>query len=86
MTSINQTLGPAWTYRILGFICFACALNTCVWVKERVPQKRERKKFNEIIQFGVLRNKNYLLFIIAANLALFGNFIPYFYLPCKIFG
>jgi MFS family permease len=84
MSILNQKLGPAWTYRILGLICVVFSLFTCVFVKERVLYKPEKKKLGDILQLKVLKNKNYLLFIIAANLGLFGNYIPYFYLPCKM--
>jgi nitrate/nitrite transporter NarK len=84
MTAVNQKLGPSWTYRILGCFCFVFALFACAVVKERVPSKPGKKKFNQIIQLNVLKNKNYLLFLIAANVGLFGSFIPFFYLPCKI--
>ncbi|KAI8887203.1 MFS general substrate transporter [Backusella circina FSU 941] len=82
MSSLNQALGPSWTYHILGFICLAFTLYACVFVKEqRVSTKPGKKKLSEIVQLKVLKNKNYLFFIIAANLGLFGNYIPYFYLP-----
>jgi MFS family permease len=85
MTTLNKKLGHSWTYRILGFICLGFTLFTCAVVKERVSIKPGKKKLSEILQLKVLKNKNYLLFIVAANLGLFGNYIPYFYLPCEFF-
>lgn len=81
MTPINDKLGPAWTYRILGFICLGCDFIAIVFVKPRVPQKRQKKKLSDIIQLSVLKDINFLIFCIGSMIALFGYFIPYFFLP-----
>ncbi|GAA5815558.1 hypothetical protein MFLAVUS_009070 [Mucor flavus] len=82
MTSINASLGPAWTYRILGFICLAFDMLACFCVRERNPPKtRQHKKLSQIINLSVCKNTNYLLFAFASNIGLFGYFIPYFFLP-----
>jgi MFS family permease len=82
MTPINQSLGPAWTYRILGFICLVCNAVACLTVKAKTPiDARNRKKLSQIINFSVLKNTNFVIFLIASNIGLFGYFIPYFFLP-----
>ncbi|KAI9299734.1 major facilitator superfamily domain-containing protein [Cunninghamella echinulata] len=81
MTAINERLGPGWTYRILGFICLACDLIAVIFVKPRIPQQRQKKKLSDIIQLSVLKDVNFLIFCIGSMVALFGYFIPYFFLP-----
>ncbi|KAI8370236.1 major facilitator superfamily domain-containing protein [Blakeslea trispora] len=79
MTSVNQHLGPAWSYRILGFICLVCDLIACFTVRERVPLAR--KRLSQMINFSVMKNGQFVLFMVASNIGLFGYFIPYFFLP-----
>ncbi|KAI8096592.1 major facilitator superfamily domain-containing protein [Halteromyces radiatus] len=81
MTPINESLGPGWTYRILGFICLACDLVAVILVRPRVPVPRQRKRLGDIIQLNVLKDGNFLLFCIGSMVALLGYFIPYFFLP-----
>ena len=84
MTPINQYLGAGWTYRILGFICLVCDLVAVAFVVERIPRPKTRKRLRDIIQFDVLMNINYLLWCLASVVSLFGYFVPYFFLPCKM--
>jgi MFS family permease len=81
MTPINYRLGYAWTYRILGFICLFCDIIACVLVKERIPRDKEKTKLSSIVQFGVLKDVNFLIFCIASNIILFGYFVPFFFIP-----
>ncbi|CDH54063.1 monocarboxylate transporter [Lichtheimia corymbifera JMRC:FSU:9682] len=37
MTAINNRLGAAWTYRIVGFVCLGANAVTCLLVKEKFP-------------------------------------------------
>ncbi|KAF7727412.1 hypothetical protein EC973_007576 [Apophysomyces ossiformis] len=81
MSSINASLGPGWTYRVMGFICFACGLVAMAMVKEYKPKPKKRQKLTDIIDFSVLKDFNFVLFCVASDLALLGYFVPYFYLP-----
>ncbi|CAO3647405.1 unnamed protein product [Mucor hiemalis] len=82
MTSINSSLGPGWTYRILGFICLFCDGLACFFVKERNPPAvRNRKKLSQILNFSVCKDINFILFATASDIGLFGYFIPYFFVP-----
>ncbi|CAO3631942.1 unnamed protein product [Cunninghamella blakesleeana] len=81
MTPINESLGPGWTYRILGFICLGCDMIAIIFVKPRIAQKIQKKKLKDIIQLSVLKDINFLIFCIGSMVALFGYFIPYFFLP-----
>lgn len=79
VTPLNQKLGYAWTYRTLGFICLFCDIIACVFVKERIPRVKEKKKLSSIVQLNVLKNTNFLLFAVASDIALFGYFVPFFF-------
>ncbi|KAG2212863.1 hypothetical protein INT46_009655 [Mucor plumbeus] len=81
VTPLNRNLGSAWTYRILGFICLFCDIIACIFVKERIVRKKEKKSFSQIINFGVLKNTDFLIFSIASDIGLFGYFVPFFFLP-----
>ncbi|KAG2195169.1 hypothetical protein INT47_006451 [Mucor saturninus] len=81
MTPLNRNLGYAWTYRILGFICLVCDIIACIFVKERIPRIKEKMKLSEILQFDVLKNIDFLLFAVGADIALFGYFVPFFFIP-----
>ena len=83
VTPLNGRLGPEWTYRILGFICLFCDIIACIFVKERIVRKKEKKDFFKIIDFSVLKNTNFLLFIVASDISLLGYFVPFFFLPGK---
>ncbi|KAL1935842.1 hypothetical protein VTP01DRAFT_4982 [Rhizomucor pusillus] len=82
MDAINQSLGGAWTYRILGFICLASNVVTVLLVRERVPRSlKTKKKFSDIIQFEILKDVNFDIWCVIACLQVMGYFLPYFYLP-----
>ncbi|KAI8079712.1 major facilitator superfamily domain-containing protein [Gilbertella persicaria] len=81
VTPINRNLGPGWTYRILGFICMVCDIIACIFVRERIPRKREKKKLSDVLQFSVLKDVNFLIFSIGSDIALLGYFIPFFFVP-----
>ncbi|KAI9484010.1 MAG: major facilitator superfamily domain-containing protein [Benjaminiella poitrasii] len=83
VTPINRTLGPGWTYRILGFICLACDAVACIFVKERKSNVPKKTKLSQIIRFDVLKNVNFLIFCIGSDVALFGYFIPFFFVPAN---
>ncbi|KAG1302008.1 hypothetical protein G6F64_011304 [Rhizopus arrhizus] len=81
MNSINSSLGPGWTYRVLGFICLFCDVLACILVRARNPAPKTRKRLSQMIDLSVLKNADYLLFCIGSNIGLFGYFVPYFFLP-----
>jgi hypothetical protein len=78
VTPLNRNLGYVWTYRILGLICLICNIIACIFVKERIPRFKEKKKLSQVIQFNVLKNTNFLLFSIGSDIMLFGYFVPLF--------
>lgn len=84
MNASNGTLGGAWTYRIMGFVCLACDIVACCFVKERHQKPKTKKKLSEIIRFECLKDINVLLFTIGSDIALLGYSIPYVFIPCKL--
>ncbi|KAI8084763.1 major facilitator superfamily domain-containing protein [Halteromyces radiatus] len=83
MTSINSRLGPSWTYRILGFICLAMDLSACILIKQNptFQSEKKKKKLSDIIQLNVLRDIDYVLWVIGSDIVLLGYFIPFYFLP-----
>ncbi|ORZ23552.1 major facilitator superfamily domain-containing protein [Absidia repens] len=82
MESINSTLGPSWTYRILGFVCLGLDAMACVMVCEKNASKpRVRKHLGDIIQLTVLKNGDFCIFCVASVISLLGYFVPYYYIP-----
>ncbi|KAI8070495.1 major facilitator superfamily domain-containing protein [Gongronella butleri] len=83
MSPINNSLGPAWTFRVLGFICLVLDLTACAIIKEHpdARQPRGKKKLMEIIQLDVFKSINYWLWVIASDLVLLGYFNPFYFLP-----
>ncbi|KAI7849246.1 major facilitator superfamily domain-containing protein, partial [Circinella umbellata] len=85
MTGINNKLGASWTYRIMGFICLAMNVVTCLLVKEKYPRHKKQKQHHptlrETFSFSVLKDVNYLLWVIGSVIALMGFFIPFFFVP-----
>jgi MFS family permease len=83
ITPINRELGSGWSYRIVGFICLVCNIIACIFVKERKKRTKTKKKLSEILQLDVLKNVNFLIFGIGSDVAVFGYFIPFFFVPGK---
>lgn len=84
MNASNQSIGANWTYRIMGFVCFACGVVAFCFVKERTPKPKTKKKLSQILRLECLKDVNVLLFMIGSDIGLFGYFIPYFFIPCKL--
>ncbi|KAL7322518.1 hypothetical protein PS15p_211509 [Mucor circinelloides] len=78
VTPLNRNMGPTWTYRILGCISLFTNIIACIFIKERVRYPTDRKK---ILNLQILKDINFLLFCIAADLIMFGYFVPLFLLP-----
>ncbi|KAG0170574.1 hypothetical protein DFQ30_002291 [Apophysomyces sp. BC1015] len=81
LSPLNKSLGAPWTYRILGFICLGCDLLACVFIKEKYPRKKGRKKLSDIFKLDVLKDINYVLWCAGSVISLMGYFVPYFFIP-----
>ncbi|KAI8069143.1 major facilitator superfamily domain-containing protein [Gongronella butleri] len=82
MQPMNAKLGPAWTYRILGFVVLALDSLATVLIRERdAPKTRVHKGFRDIFHFDVIKDVNFVLFCVGSVIGLLGYFVPYFFLP-----
>ncbi|KAI8355610.1 major facilitator superfamily domain-containing protein [Choanephora cucurbitarum] len=83
VTPINEKLGIAWSFRILGFICLFCDVIACLFIKDRFPAKRskEERSLKKIFDLSVFKDTNFLLWACGSVISLMGYFIPYFFLP-----
>ncbi|KAI9249252.1 major facilitator superfamily domain-containing protein [Phascolomyces articulosus] len=95
VTEMNKKLDSGWTYRILGFVCLAGNVITCLLVKEKYPRNKKVKtaedgeenpaasqpSLREIFDFGILKDTNYLIWVISTMISVMGYFVPFFFLP-----
>ncbi|KAI8053168.1 major facilitator superfamily domain-containing protein [Gilbertella persicaria] len=83
ISPINEALGVAWSFRILGFICLVCDVLACIFIKEKDPAMRKKRSqsLSNIFDLSVFKDTNFLLFACGSVISLMGYFIPYFFLP-----
>ncbi|KAI9498501.1 major facilitator superfamily domain-containing protein [Zychaea mexicana] len=87
LTPLNNSLGVGWAYRILGFVILACAIIACVCIRNRptssnsYAKKEPQRKIRELFNFEVLKDLNYVLWVLGSMIGLMGFFVPYFFLP-----
>lgn len=82
ITSLNENLGGAWCYRIIGIVSFVVSLLASLLLKEKpntVPKKK--LNFNAILDFSVCKDPKFVIWCIAGNLSIMAYYIPVFYLP-----
>ncbi|KAI7882517.1 MFS general substrate transporter, partial [Lichtheimia hyalospora FSU 10163] len=83
-TAVNNTLGIAWAYRVVGFICLAGNILICILVKEKYPSHKKGATMREIFDFTILKDVNYLLWVISTMVSVMGYFVPFFFLPSYV--
>ncbi|KAI9279598.1 major facilitator superfamily domain-containing protein, partial [Sporodiniella umbellata] len=81
MTHLNESLGGAWCYRILGIITFVVSLTSTLLLKENSEMKMPSKGFKNMIDTSLCKDKTFLIWCLSGNLSMLGYFIPAFYLP-----
>ncbi|KAI8053174.1 major facilitator superfamily domain-containing protein [Gilbertella persicaria] len=83
ITPLNESLGIAWTFRIMGFICLVCDVIACVFVKDKVSVKKQagERSLKHIFDFSILKDINFLLWTCGSVISIMGYFIPFFFLP-----
>ncbi|KAI8139904.1 major facilitator superfamily domain-containing protein [Fennellomyces sp. T-0311] len=81
ITKLNNSLGPSWTYRILGLIYFALASIACPLVTERDPSLNKHQKIRDVFDFSVLRNVNMVLWIFVGPIQAYAAYITFTFLP-----
>ncbi|CAO3694588.1 unnamed protein product [Rhizopus stolonifer] len=82
MTHLNESLGGAWCYRVLGIINFVVSLISTLLLKEspNMP-KKEKRRLKNMIDTSVCKDMSFIIWCISGNLSMIGYFIPSFYLP-----
>ncbi|KAI8148220.1 major facilitator superfamily domain-containing protein [Fennellomyces sp. T-0311] len=81
MLSVNRTLGPAWTYRILGLLfCVTNGIALTV-IRDRRPFKKIPGEWKKTVDFTVLKNFNLILWIIVHPIQLYATYLAFTYLP-----
>ncbi|KAI7880218.1 MFS general substrate transporter [Lichtheimia hyalospora FSU 10163] len=83
-TAVNDTLGIGWSFRILGFIVLALSAIACLCLRERVKTANKTTKLSQIFDFGVLKDPNFVLWVLGSMIGLMGFFVPYFFLPAYV--
>ncbi|KAI8149043.1 major facilitator superfamily domain-containing protein [Fennellomyces sp. T-0311] len=82
MIPINNTLGAPWTYRILGFIFFVINGIGTILVKERLPMIKEDQPREQVSDsVNILKNFNFILWLLWAPIQLSVSFAPSTFLP-----
>ena len=76
MDGLLQKTGPAWTFRILGFIILATGLPAAYFVKDRVAPNRRT-----FIEWSLFRDFRFVLLFFAGAVGTFPLFVPPFFLP-----
>ncbi|KAI8144225.1 major facilitator superfamily domain-containing protein [Fennellomyces sp. T-0311] len=81
MVSINKTLGPSWTFYIIGIV--SCMANMVAYtiIRERQPPSNTMQELRSVLDFGVLKNFNLIIWILIHPLHLFAQYIAYAFLP-----
>ncbi|CAO3655571.1 unnamed protein product [Mucor hiemalis] len=82
MTSLNESLGGVWCYRVLGIITFVISMSATLLLREKPgAQKAKKTQLKEIVDLSVCKDKKFIIWCIAGNLSMMSYFIPAFYLP-----
>ncbi|ORZ09610.1 major facilitator superfamily domain-containing protein, partial [Absidia repens] len=74
MNELNENLGGAWCYRVLGIISFVVSL----MCKDKKPN---RHGWRNVIDFKICKDSKFIIWCIAGNLSMMAYFVPVFYLP-----
>lgn len=83
ITFILTKLNTYRSYRVLGFIILGCSTIACLCLRERVRTADKTTKLSQIFNFEVLKDLNFVLWVLGSMIGLMGFFVPYFFLPCK---
>ncbi|KAI9267807.1 major facilitator superfamily domain-containing protein, partial [Sporodiniella umbellata] len=83
MTHLNETLGGAWCYRVLGVVSFIISSISAILLKENPNSNpnKEKKKICSVIDTSICRDILFIIWCVSGNLSMMGYFIPAFYLP-----
>ncbi|KAI9467718.1 major facilitator superfamily domain-containing protein [Zychaea mexicana] len=91
MIKINNSLGPSWTFRIMGLVFLTLGILAFPLIKERQPPEQHQKKtdksknrlkrITEIIDVSLFKNVNLMIWIAAGPLQVYATYIITTFLP-----
>lgn len=83
MNGLIEKVGPAWTFRTMGFLILATGVPAALVIKERVPIKK-----NAFIDRTLLKDTRFLVLFVAGGLSTFYLLVAPFFLPlyCTTLG
>ncbi|KAI9498502.1 major facilitator superfamily domain-containing protein [Zychaea mexicana] len=85
MTGLNNALGATWTYRIWGLICFGANIISCFLIKEKNQRwSSSNKRLSEVFDLSVIRDMNFIVWLVGSVIAYSGFLVPYFFLPSYV--
>ncbi|KAL1963989.1 hypothetical protein VTN77DRAFT_7664 [Rasamsonia byssochlamydoides] len=76
LNGLLESLGTAWTFRVLGFITLGTGLPAAYLIKERIPIRQ-----NSFIEWRLFRDVRFVVLFVAGAVATFPLFVPPFFLP-----
>ncbi|CAF9911643.1 MAG: hypothetical protein ALECFALPRED_007419 [Alectoria fallacina] len=76
MNAIIQSVGPAWTFRILGIVTFATGLPAAYLIKERCPIRSLA-----FIEWNLFRDFKFTAIFLVGVIATFPLLVPPFFIP-----
>ncbi|KAL9557227.1 hypothetical protein PS6_001939 [Mucor atramentarius] len=82
MTTLNESLGGAWCYRVLGIITCVVSLIATLLLKEKPNMPNVKKvQLKEMINLSICKDHKFIIWCIAGNLSMLSYFVPAFFLP-----
>jgi MFS family permease len=76
MDGLLNRLGPAWTFRVIGFLQIATGLPAAWLLKERNPTRRRN-----FVDWGLFKDPVFVILLLAGGIVTFPLLVPPFFLP-----
>lgn len=80
-SSLIDKYGIPWAYRIIGLMAFGICMVATALMKTRLPRPPMNEKITSPIKLFMLKDMDFVTWLIGAVIALTGYFVPLFYLP-----
>jgi MFS family permease len=86
VSSLIQKYGLPWTYRIIGLMALGiCLLASCM-MRTRLPPGHDKKQpIRSPIKLSMLKDIDFVIWLIGVVISLTSYLIPLFYIPSKLF-
>ncbi|KAF7725115.1 hypothetical protein EC973_000442, partial [Apophysomyces ossiformis] len=80
-SSLIEKLGLPWAYRIIGLMSFGICMIATVMLRTRLPPKQGKQPIKSPIKLSMLKNFDFVLWLLGAVISLTGYLIPLYYMP-----